>query len=254
MQAKQKRQRAARERRVNRLRNGVIGFAVLVAAVVAGYGLLYSSGATDSGEIVEGEHYRVIDDPMRRRPGAPIVVTEFFSYGCIHCRNFEPLVAGWQRDLPDDVRFERAPVSFNAAWALLAQAYFALEAAGGLEANHERFFRAIHDNGRQFLSGTTSPTLSPAAGWSARRSWMPSIRPRCARRQAERNALARRFEIAGTPTMVVAGRYAVTMDAGRRQALKTVDHLIGLERGRGGDPGASRIVDPPSSRVPRLFL
>ena len=231
MQAKQKRKRAAQERRINRVRNGVIVFAVLVAAVVAGYGLLYSSGATESGEIVEGEHYRVIDDPLRRRPGAPIVVTEFFSYGCIHCRNFEPLVAGWQRDLPDDVRFERAPVSFNAAWALLAQAYFALEAAGGLEANHERFFRAIHDNGRQFLSVDNIADFVAGRGVE-RQAFLDAFNSAAVRRrQAERNALARRFEIAATPTMVVAGRYAVTMDAGRRQALKTVDHLIGLERG-----------------------
>ena len=231
MQAKQKRKRAAQERKVNRLRNGIIGFAVLLAVAVAVYGLLYSSGVTESGDIVEGEHYRVIDDPLRRRPGAPIVVTEFFSYGCIHCKNFEPLVAAWQHGLPDDVRFERAPVSFNAAWALLAQTYFALEAAGGLEANHERFFRAIHDNGRQFLSVDDVADFVAGRGVE-RQAFVDAFNsPEVRRRQAERNALSRRFEIAGTPTVVVAGRYAVTMDAGRRQALKTVDHLIGLERG-----------------------
>ena len=231
MQTTQKRKRAAQARNVNRLRNGIIGFAVLLAAVVAGYGLLYSSGVTESGDIVEGEHYRLIGDPMRRRPGAPIVVTEFFSYGCIHCKNFEPLVAAWQRDLPDDVRFERAPVSFNAAWALLAQAYFALEAAGGLEANHERFFRAIHDNGRQFLSVDDIADFVAGRGVE-RGAFLEAFNSApVRRRQAERNALSRRFQIAVTPTVVVAGRYAVTMDAGRRQALKTVDYLIGLERG-----------------------
>ena len=122
-------------------------------------------------------------------------------------------------------------MSFNAAWALLAQAYFALEATGGLEANHERIFRAIHDNGRQF------PSLDAIADFVAgrgveRQAFLDAFNsPDVRRRQAEVNALSRRFEIATTPTMVVAGRYAVTMDAGRRQALKTVDHLIELERG-----------------------
>ena len=228
---KAKRMRAAQALKVNRIRNAILGFAAVVAVLVIGYGLLYSSGATEPGEITEGTHYRLIDDPQRRRPGNPIVITEFFSYGCVHCRNFEPLVSDWKRSLPDDVRFERAPVSFNAAWALLAQAYFALEASGGLEANHERIFRAIHDNGRQFLSVDDVADFVAGRGVE-RQAFLEAFNSAAVRRrQVGVNALARRFEVAATPTMVVAGRYAVTMDAGRRQALKTVDHLIETERG-----------------------
>ena len=230
MQTKGKRR--AQRRNVNRVRYAILGLAIAVAAAVIAYGLLYSSGVTESGEIVEGTHYRLIDDPQRRRPGEPIVVMEFFSYGCIHCRNFEPLVSDWRRGLPDDVRFERVPVSFSAAWTLLAQAYFALEAAGGLEANHERIFRAIHDNGRQLLSLDDVADFVAGRGLE-RDAFLDAIGSReVRRRQAEANTLSRRFEIVATPTLVVAGRYAVTMDAGRRQALKTVDHLI--DRVRGG--------------------
>ena len=228
---KAKRRQRAQERNINRVRNGIIGFAVAIVAVVAGYGLIYTGGGTVSGEIVEGEHYRLIGDPVRRRPGDAIAVTEFFSYGCVHCRNFEPLVNAWKGDLPDDVRFERSPVSFNAAWAMLAKAYFALERAGGLEANHDRIFRAIHDNGRQFLSVDDLADFVAGRGVE-REAFLNAFNSReVRRRQTEQNALARRFEIAVTPTMVVAGRYAVTMDAGRRQALKTVDYLIEMERG-----------------------
>ena len=229
MRAKEKRR--AKERNVNRVRNAILGFAAVVAAVVLGYGLLYGSGATDSGEIVEGEHYRLIGDPLRRRPGDPIVVTEFFSYGCIHCRNLEPLISDWQRSLPEDVGLERAPVSFNATWALLAQAYIALDVTGGLEANHERIFRAIHDNGRQFLSVDDIADFVAGRGVE-RQAFLDAFNsPEVRRRQAESNVLSRRFEIAVTPTLVVAGRYAVTMDAGRRLALRTVDRLIERERG-----------------------
>ena len=230
MQTKGKRR--ARERNVNRIRYAILGFAIALAAVVVGYGLLYGSGATDAGEIVEGTHYRLIDDPLRRRPGSPIEVTEFFSYGCIHCRNLEPLVRDWRHGLPDDVRFEQAPVSFNATWALLAQAYHALKATGALEANHQRIFRAIHDNGRQFLSLDDIADFVAGRGVE-RQAFLDAFDSRDARRRlAEDNLLSRRFEIAATPTLVVAGRYAVTMDAGRRQALRTVDHLIERERGR----------------------
>ena len=229
-----RRKRGVQEQRVNRVRYAILGLAAVLVALVAGYGLLYSSGATEPGEIAEGTHYRLIEDPLRRRPGDPVVVTEFFSYGCIHCRNLQPFVEDWRSDLPEDVRFERAPVSFNAAQALQAQTYFALEAAGGLEANHERIFRAIHDNGRQFLSVDDVADFVAGRG-VGRQAFLDAVNSSdVRRRQAGANALSRRFQIAATPTLVVAGRYAVTMDAGRRQALETVDRLIERERGASG--------------------
>ena len=82
------------------------------------------------------------------RPTQPITVTEFFSYGCIHCKNFEPLIADYIETLPPDVEFRRVPVAFSPAWALLGQSYLALEAVNALEQNHDRIFRAVHDNTR----------------------------------------------------------------------------------------------------------
>ena len=223
--------RTVQTRNVNRVRNSIIGGVAVVVAAVLVYGIIYSTGATDSGEIAAPEHYRLIEEPLRRRPGDPIVVTEFFSYGCIHCWNFEPLVADWHRDLPDDVRFERSPVAFNSVWANLARAYVALEQIGALDANHERIFRAIHDNGRQFLSREQIADFVSRRG-TDRQAFLDAYNSAAVRRRvAMQDAQQRRFAISVTPTMVVAGRYAVTMSTGRRRALDIVDYLIDLERG-----------------------
>ena len=40
----------------------------------------------------------------------------------------------------------------------------------------------------------------------------------------------RQFTIASVPTLVVAGKYLVTMDKGRKTALEVVDYLITLEK------------------------
>ncbi len=226
-----KSRRGREARKVKRVRNGIIGAAVVVVVAVLGYGLLYSTGVTESGEFVAGEHYRIIEDARRRRPGAPIVVTEFFSYACVHCRNLQPLIEDWRRDLPDDVRFERSPVSFNASWAILAQAYAALEQLGAVDANHERIFRAIHDNGRQFPTSEQLADFVDGRG-TDRQAFLDAYNSGAVRRKvAAENARQRRFAIASTPTLVVAGRYAVGVDVSRRQALDTVDYLIKLERG-----------------------
>ena len=227
---KASKRRTVQARKVNRLRNGIIGFVIALAAAVVGYGLFYSVGGVDPGDIVEGEHYRLIEDPPRRRPEDPIVVTEFFSYACVHCKNFQPLVEDWVSDLPDDVRYERSAVSFSAAWAMLAKTYFALEQEGALEANHERIFRAIHDNGRQL--GTLAEIADFVAGRGIeRQAFVDAYNSREVRRKtADEDTRQRRLGIVSTPTVVVADRYAVGMEVGRRRALEIVDHLIALER------------------------
>ncbi len=228
---KTKHRRVARQRKVRRLRNGIVGFAIAVAVAVVAYGLFYSVGGTDTGEFVAGEHYRLIDDPPRRRLGTPIAVTEFFSYACIHCKNFQPLIEDWKSDLPDDVRFERSPASFNANWAMFAKAYFALERAGALAANHKRIFRAIHDNGRQFRTPDDIADFVAGRG-VARQAFLDLYdSPEVRRKTADEDARQRRLGVVSTPTLAVADRYVVGMEAGRRRALETVDYLIGLERG-----------------------
>src|SRR5690606_32629268 len=114
-----KKKRAARtERQVARIRNGIIAFVVALVVLIIGYGLVYTTGITE-GEYREGTHYPVLEDARGRRPGEPILVREFFSYGCVHCRNFDPMLEDWKGRLPEDVEFERTPVAFSPVWALL---------------------------------------------------------------------------------------------------------------------------------------
>jgi len=39
-----------------------------------------------------------------------IYIIEFFSYACPHCYKFEPYLASWKKDLPEDVVFFRVPL------------------------------------------------------------------------------------------------------------------------------------------------
>ena len=83
------------DRQVIRTRNTILAFVVMVAILVIGYGTLYTTGVTED-DMVEGDDYRVIEGAPPRRPGEPLRVQEFFSYGCIHCRNFDPMLEEWR--------------------------------------------------------------------------------------------------------------------------------------------------------------
>ncbi|MGD8415868.1 MAG: thiol:disulfide interchange protein DsbA/DsbL [Pseudomonadales bacterium] len=221
--------------RVALVRNVIIAGVALVILAVIGYGLLYSSGATQ-GEFVAGKDYRVLEDAPRRRPGSPILVQEFFSYGCVHCRNFDPLVTEWLARLPEDVRFERIPVAFSPAWMLLAQTYYAMDELGILEQNHSRLFAHIHDRRQMFANASEIADFIDGNGATAAEFLEALNSPEVRRRMRDAVITERRVGITAVPTLVVDGRYVVTMDVGRKVALEVVDHLIRMERA--GDTAA----------------
>ena len=229
------------DKKVVRARNAIIAFAALVAILLIGYGAIYSTGITE-GEFLAGEHYRVIEDPPRRRTGEPIMVQEFFSYGCIHCRNFDPLLDDWRATMPEGVTFRRSPVTFSPVWQLLAQSYYALERLGAVQANHLRLFRAIHDNGRQFLSADMVADYVDGNGTTKEEFLRAFNSPEVRREMRDADAAQRKFVITSVPTLVVGGKYVVNMDVGRKASLDVVAHLIALEFGAapaGEEPAAA---------------
>lgn len=219
------------------IRGLIIGGVALIAAVVIGYGLIYSTGATQ-GEFVAGEHYTLIDNPERRRPGANVQVVEFFSYACIHCKNFDPLINEWLLTKPDNVDFMRVPVTFSPQWIVLAQAYYTLVALDILEENHERVFRRIHNTRRMFDSADDFAAFIDGNGATAAEVLAAWNGGEVRRMLRDGEAMQRQIVISAVPTLAVNGKYLVGMDVGRKVALDVVDHLVGLEQGGAAASGA----------------
>jgi len=222
-----------KDRQVIRTRNTILAFVVMVAILVIGYGTLYTTGVTE-GEVVAGDDYRIIEDAPPRRPGEAIEVREFFSYGCVHCRNFDPLLEEWLENAPDGVSFRRTPVVFSPVWILLAQTYYALESLGALEQNHTRIFRAIHDNGRQFLSPEMIADYVDGNGVAKEEFLRVFNSPAVRKKVTESENDQRIMQIVSVPTLVVADKYVVNMDVGRKRSLEIVNLLIAKEQA-GGD-------------------
>ena len=221
--------------KVARTRTAILAFVVVVAILIIGYGTLYSTGITE-GQYVEGDHYRLVENPVRRRPGEAIKVIEFFSYGCIHCKNFDPLLENWQKTIPERVSFSRSPVTFSQPiWALLGQAYLTLETTGTLEQNHSRIFKAIHDNRRQFLSADMIADFVDGHGIDKKAFLRNFNSPQVRRALRQAGEDERRLVIPSVPTLVVAGKYVVNMDS-RKTALDIVDYLVALERAAENKP------------------
>ena len=221
------------DKKVNRVRNVIfVALAVIVGGVV-GYGVLYSTGATNklvTDGVEEGDHYTLLKDPPERRPRTPVVVTEYFSYGCIHCKNFDPHINEFAADLPDGVKFERVPVSFSPEWALLAQAYLALESTGALELNHERLFRAIHDSRRRFKSAEDLANFVDGKGISKEEFLTAFESPAVRRKLGSNDAAMRKAQVSSVPTLVVDDRYKVNLSLGHKPSVEVARQLAELAR------------------------
>ena len=197
--------------------------------------------AAEAGNLVapwrDGQHYATLPIPVASEDDA-IVVTEFFSYACIHCFQFDPDIETWLADQPEDVRFERIPAVFNRQWELFARAYYVARACDVLETTHTPFFRAIHLDRRRFVSPEDvasfyAQTVRAAGGGEGQCSSeqdfldvFDSFGVGAAVQQSI--ARGRAYQARGVPTMIVDGTWRTDgTSAGSNEAmLDVVDHLV----------------------------
>ncbi|MEM7219438.1 MAG: thiol:disulfide interchange protein DsbA/DsbL [Pseudomonadota bacterium] len=229
-------------KKVNRARNLIVGGLGLLVIGVVAYGLLYSTGTIDpsrlDGAPVAGTHYEIIDPPLPRSGRGNI--TEFFSYGCIHCRNMEPLLEDFTAELPDSVGFDRTPVTFAAPWIVLAQTFHALDAIDALEPNHRRMFAAVHDERRAF--GSAEDVADYLARTIDRERFLQAYNSAAVRRALSRgDASSRAAGVASVPTLVVNGRYRINPRLQRADAL-AVARALATDPPADGGPTAQQDV------------
>jgi thiol:disulfide interchange protein DsbA len=121
-------------------------------------------------------------------------------------------------------------VAFSPQWVLLAQTYLTLKELDILTENHTRLFRQIHDNRQTFQSGEEIADFIDGHG-TTRSAFLRVFNSTAVRRQiGEIDSAQRAVGIASVPTMVVGGKYVVSMDLGRKTALEIVDFLIAKEQ------------------------
>ena len=226
--------------RVAATRSIFLGLLGTVGAALIGLGIYFSSGGGHSETPQLGTDFELIENADRPRSKGPIEVAEFFSYGCIHCKNFDPEFAAWAASTSEDVLVKRRPATFSPSWTLLGQAYLALEYANAIEGNHERLFSAVHDARKRFSSGRDiaehldSPQLSANDFMRAFNS--SSVRRKLSRASDD----TRRYQIGSVPTLVVAGKYRVGMSNGTQRALQVADWLVEQERQRIAEANSPR--------------
>ncbi|SKA55529.1 thiol:disulfide interchange protein DsbA/DsbL [Photobacterium toruni] len=66
------------------------------------------SFSVHAANFTEGNYYKVLDQPQSTTP----IVTEYFSFYCPHCFQFESIIRKLKTKLPDNVNLQKMHVSF----------------------------------------------------------------------------------------------------------------------------------------------
>ena len=178
-----------------------------LAAIAVGIAGLASAAAPVA--LVEGQNFRTLSPAVSTETPGKIEVLEAFSYGCVHCFEFEPAMRAWKAHLPADVQLEYLPATFNGLFALYARGYYAAKALGIADSTHEKIFDAIWKNGMQAKDDETLANLYARVGADHDKfvEALKSMGVQAAISAA--GAKAERLKLEGTPTLYVDGKYQV---------------------------------------------
>ncbi len=176
--------------------------------------LVFFNGTSAAQQPVRAEiEYRVIK-PQPVSVANGIEVIDFFWYGCPHCHNLQPALERWISRKPADVTVRRIPAILRDSWTAHARIYYTLEALGEVERLHQRVYHGYHV---EELSMSKPEVMSEWAvrNGIARERWDEAYNSPAVQRKVEEAArLSRAYSIAGTPSLVVNGRYLTSGSMG----------------------------------------
>ena len=194
-----------------------------------------ASGMAAGPEPVLGTDYDAIEGgqpfaPMKDR----IEVVEVFGYVCPACFAVQSAISSWEAGLPSDVHFVLVPALFGGPWDTYARAFYAAETLGLVTKTHAALFHAIHvdhtlngeqgnDSEQDIAKFYAHYTVSETQFINTMHSFGVDARLNHAKE------FARRSKIAGTPSLIINGKYLVKGHS-FDDMMRIADHLIARER------------------------
>jgi len=196
-----------------------------MVAMVLGAG---TTAAFSAGSWVQGTNYFLIQpaQPTSVAPGK-VEVTEVFSYACPACNRFYPIIDKLKAALPANAELSLVPAAFNTTedWPMFQRAFYAAQTLGIDKREHDAMFDAVWKTGEMAIIDPGSqrikvpaPTIEDAARWYAKVAGIKaeafvsaanSFGVDTKTRQADQ--FIRATQVDQTPTMVVNGKYRVTV-------------------------------------------
>lgn len=181
---------------------------------------------------VAGQHYVVLDRPVRTADSSKIEVAEVFSYHCGACFSFEPALQAWKKQQADDVVVVQTHAMWNNQMKMMAQAFYTAQALKIADKAHMAIFNAIHLEQKQFNNPDQWATFLANFG-SDKETILKTFNSFGVTSQvSQADARARGYGVTSTPEIVVNGKYRISsrLTGGHAEMLRVADFLVEKER------------------------
>lgn len=180
-----------------------------------------------AADFVADKDYTVLKNPEKIE-GNKIIVRTFFWYGCPHCYRLEPYMNAWAKTKPADVIYLQTPAAMNPVWEQNARGFYAAQLLGYQGKTHQAMFDAIQKDRQKLFDQESIGKWYASQGVDINKfnSMYNSFAVNT--RIARSNDAARRYQITGTPVVIVDGKYMVQGEDGK--VPQVVDFLVKKSR------------------------
>lgn len=206
--------------------------------------------------LTEGKDYETLPKAMPQVQKDKIEVLEFFGYFCIHCKNLDPILLKHVKQLPSDAYFQADHVVWDpknhSGFARLAAA---VNHSGVKHQANPVIFSAIFDQQIDLNDpNVTAQWLAQQTAFDGKKvlaSYNSFTNQTQASRMADRTV---EFDVQGTPTVIVGGKYKVLFHNGYENGMKTIDELINkVRKERGMSAPVQKAAQPTPKRKGASF-
>jgi thiol:disulfide interchange protein DsbA len=199
----------------------------------------------DAAHWTEGKNYfAIVPAQPTSVPKGKIEVTEVFSYGCVYCNRFVPVMRKLKASLPANVVIDYLPASFSPAedWPMFQRAYLTAQVLGVADKAHEAMFDAVWKTGEMAIMDPKTnslkarlPTIEDAARFYGRTTGVSVADFVVAAnsmgvntRVDQADGMAVRYQVSGTPTLIVNGKYRLDKPSagGDEEVIALVKWLV----------------------------
>lgn len=185
-----------------------------------------SSAPAAPVELNEGVNYTVLSTPIPQQQAGKIEVLEFFGYFCPHCAHLEPVLSEHIKTFKDDTYMRREHVVWGDEMKPLARLAAAVEMAGESDKANSHIFDAMVNQKINLADiDTLKKWLSEQTAFDGKKVLAAFEAPESQARSAQMEELTNKFQISGTPTVIVGGKYQVEFKDWQ-SGMTTIDQLV----------------------------
>lgn len=157
------------------------------------------------------------------------MVSEFFSFACLHCYHLEKPLEAWVKAHKDKIEFQKIPVIWGRdAWRTLAKAYYISKALKMTDKLNLPMFQALHEKNINLSDKAVLAQFFAKQGVNKATFTAYDQSPTIDHQVDTAKNLVKTFKISQVPTLIINGEFqtGVAKAGSQKKLFAVLDALV----------------------------